>query len=141
MKENNSSNVAQEVTTTNDANAIKTAGRPVDPTSKRQANLVMVALKAKAGISIKRGRPTDLTSERQKVLADKQSKIDNGITVKPGRPAYSEEQKIVAAQQKALRDAELQVRIDQLIANHPELIEAIQNGETPDLPLDELIAA
>jgi len=64
----------------------KKPGRPVDPNSARQQRLAEMELKRENG-EIKRGRPVDPTSERQKRLAEMEARRqDNGGVLRRGRP-------------------------------------------------------
>lgn len=140
MAKNNKSNKSTVVATSNESGTestiIKTAGRPIDPHSKRQSDLVMKALKGKAGIVVKRGRPIENDSERQQRLAELAEKKAMGLG-KPGRPAYSEAEKAAAEVNKKTRGQErmelAMKQADEFLANHPDILEKLQAGEIQDV--------
>jgi hypothetical protein len=85
----------------------KKPGRPVDPTSERQQRLAQMALKRENGLNSKQGRPVDPNSERQKRLAEIEKKREiNGGIVRRGRPVdpnSPRQQQIRAAAERELQ--------------------------------------
>ena len=71
-------------------------GRPVIGTSKRQETLAKRKAKIEANGELKRGRPSNETSKRQLALTAKAAKLASGVEVKKGRPKVEKVEVVIA---------------------------------------------
>ena len=94
--------VQVETPVTVEAQEVKTIGRKIDPTSKRQ-QLLSKREAAKASGTFKKGRPIIGTSKRQEVLAKRQAKIEANGELKKGRPSVAGSKRQLALEAKAAK--------------------------------------
>ena len=81
---------------------VKSIGRKIDPTSKRQQKLAKREA-AKANGTFRKGRPIIGTSKRQEVLAKRQAKIEANGELKRGRPSVAGSKRQLALEAKATK--------------------------------------
>ena len=93
---------SQSETPTQVETQVKSIGRKIDPTSKRQIELAKREA-AKANGTFKKGRPIIGTSKRQETLSKRQSKIEAHGSLKKGRPSNETSKRQIALTAKAAK--------------------------------------